>query len=189
MPKFADSSFELTPSQAHESLLADALGVTGAQFARSAAMFLPGKVGLAGSVVLGGFDNAHRGGSLFADFATGALKGGADFALTSQLKSKSSWLVLNGAMLGFGTRLADQALDYRTYLDSAGKFDLDRGINATLRNSFSGASIGGDVASGALGLLGMRGLQRIGLNHLRQSELASTMITGTVFGLSSGGTT
>lgn len=190
MPKFADSSSDrVAPSQAQESLLADALGTTGAQFARSAAMFLPGKVGLAGSIVLGGLDNAHRGGPLIADFATGALKGGADFGLTSQLKSRSSWFVLNGAMLGFGTRLADQALDYKTYLNSAGKFDLDHGLNATLRSSFSAASIGGDVASGALGMLGMRGLKDLGLNHLRQSELASTVITGTVFGLSSGGTT
>lgn len=188
MPKFVE--FQEPKKEEAQSLLQDALGRNGAEFARNAAMFMPGKPGMVASAVLGALDNAHGDRRMAADLAGGALKGLANYELTNRLMGRSEQVLLNSVTLGVSSRFINEALDYRTYTADKGSgltVDPEKAF-AKFGSVFSTRALTSDLALGTAGAFGLGAVSHMGLEHLRGSKLASSVMTGSLFGFISGGT-
>ena len=150
----------------------------GSGFVKTAGLFMRGPVGIAGTVLLYGADQAKADGHMGRDFALGMVKGGATKGLFEILGKSEMSVGLKGATLGFSSRVLDLGLSADTY-----KNGLGDGAQRILSGAANPLALTGDViAFGA-------GSKLMGLTEgtsLANSKMLGTMLTGGAFGLSSG---
>ena len=158
-------------------------------FVKTATLFLRGRMALPLTLAAYALDEAKPGDSTqnqVVDGLLGAAKGGAmrgAFSLTSGLEN----IAAKGVSLGITSRAADIGLSRSTYFDDKGDFSLGQAFDRVATGVFSKQAIGMDiVAFGAsAGLL--HNADRFAGGAISRSPFLSTMLTGTTFGVTTGG--
>jgi hypothetical protein len=161
----------------------------GTGFLKTAALFMRGRLGLAGTIALYGFDQlrpADDWRTQLADFSLGGLKGAGMKGLFTVLGQKEVGIAAKGVGLGVGSRVLDLGLTRQTYLSTDGSFSPGSGLGNVVRGSLDKSALVADVVifGAAHGLL--KGANNLTGEAIKRSPFASTVLTGTTFGLSSG---
>lgn len=171
------------------------VGHYGSGFLITAALFTPGKIGLASTVVLSALDHASpgsSGGAQMADFALGALKGAGLRGIMHGMGSKympemvANSAALKGVAFGFSNRALESVLTRENYLDGKGNISgATFGANFT-REVANPRALVSDAATfvAAHGLF--KGAARLSPQLFERSVVAQTMTTSASFGLSNG---
>ncbi|HEY9869199.1 MAG TPA: hypothetical protein V6D08_08535 [Candidatus Obscuribacterales bacterium] len=160
-------------------------------FLKTAALFLRGKVGLAGTVALFALDQMRPHDSFktqLADMAMGAAKGGLLKGTFNLLGKKDVGIAAKGVGLGVSSRVLELGLTRQTYMEPGGQLSLTRGLARTVQGSLSREALLTDVVvfAGAHGLL--KGANSLSLGRVERSPVLKTVLTGTTFGVSNGAT-
>ncbi|HEY9871330.1 MAG TPA: hypothetical protein V6D08_19380, partial [Candidatus Obscuribacterales bacterium] len=164
----------------------------GSGFLKTAGLFMRGRVGLAGTVAMYALDQVRPGDSFkeqLADAALGAAKGGLMKGAFHFMGDKPVGIAAKGVGLGVSSRVLELGLTRQTYLDSkTGEFSLSKGLTDTVHGTLNKTALAADVVifGAAHGML--RGGNRLVGGAIDKSPLATTMLTGTTFGLSAGAT-
>jgi hypothetical protein len=159
---------------------------------KTAGLFLRGRVGLAGTVVLYAADQASPAdnfSSQLADAGLGAVKGGLLKGTFDVLGKKDVSVAARGVGLGVSSRVLEIGLSRQTYADPrTGKLDLEAGLKNAAVGSLNRQALVADVVvfTAAHGM--MAGLNRATIGGLKSSPFWSTALTGTTFGVASGAT-
>lgn len=157
---------------------------------KTAGLFLRGRVGLAGTIVLYAADQASPSdnfSSQLADAGLGALKGGLLKGTFEVLGTKDVPVAARGVALGVSSRVLELGLSRQTYADPlTGSFSLEAGLKNLASGSLNRHALASDVAvfTAAHGM--MAGLNRATLGGLKSSPFWSTALTGSTFGVASG---
>ncbi len=163
-----------------------------AQGLKTAGLFLRGRVGLAGTLVLYAVDQARPSDAVsaqFIDAGLGALKGGLLKGTFEILGNKDVTVAAKGVGLGVSSRVLDLGLSRQTYVDPrTGKFNLESGLKDVALSSLNRQALIADVAvfTSAHGM--MAGINKVTMGGLKSSPFWSTALTGTTFGMASGTT-
>lgn len=164
----------------------------GSGFLKTAGLFMRGRVGLAGTVAMYALDQIRPGDSFkeqLADAALGTAKGGLLKGAFHFMGDKPVGIAAKGVGLGVSSRVLELGLTRQTYLDSkTGEFSLSKGLTDTVHGTLNKTALAADVVifGAAHGML--RGGNRLVGGAIDKSPLATTMLTGTTFGLSAGAT-
>ncbi|HEY9871235.1 MAG TPA: hypothetical protein V6D08_18890 [Candidatus Obscuribacterales bacterium] len=161
----------------------------GAGFLKTAALFMRGRLGLAGTIALYGLDQlrpADDWKTQLADFSLGGLKGAGMRGVFHVLGQKNVGIAAKGVGLGVSSRVLDLGLSRQTYLSADGSYSLGSGLGNVVRGSLDKSALVSDVVifGAAHGLL--KGANNLTGDAIKRSPFASTVLTGTTFGLSSG---
>jgi hypothetical protein len=151
-------------------------------------LFMGGRVALAGAAALNAFDQMHPGdsaGTQLLDGAMGATKGTAEKMLFDKIGGLNTNFVVKGVAMGMTARTLEVGLNRQSYLDN-GEFSLGHGLKQTVWTSVGPRNLAGDMIIGGMGAGALKGLGSAGLGHLNESRLMGNILTGTVFGGSSG---
>jgi hypothetical protein len=161
----------------------------GAEFLKTATLFLRGRLGLAGSVVSYGLDQARPGDTLSEQLSDGVL-GGVKGAAMQRLFGKLGGLELDfatkGMVLGTSSRVVDSALNRNTFTDEHGTFSFSDGVSKITNTAFNPAALTADIVTFGIAHGAFRGANALSGNALDRSPMLSTILTGTTFGASSG---
>jgi hypothetical protein len=160
-------------------------------FLKTGALFLRGRVGLAGTVALFALDQMNPHDSFktqLADMAMGAAKGGLLKGTFNLLGKREVGIAAKGVGLGVSSRVLELGLTRQTYVEPGGQLSLARGLARTVQGSLSREALLTDVVvfAGAHGLL--KGANSLSLGRVERSPVLKTVLTGTTFGISSGAT-
>lgn len=167
----------------------------GAGFLKTAALFMPGKVGLAGSIIIGGLDQAspnESSSNQLADFALGGLKGAGMRGIMHAMGSEkmpafiSESPAAKGVAFGISNRLLDTALTRQNYLDANGNIDggtFGANMWKTVANPQALIS---DAATFVVAHGLVSGITKFKPQFFESSPLAQTVATSASFGLSNG---
>lgn len=159
-------------------------------FAKAACLFLRGRFALPATMLAYALDEAKPGDSAsnqLLDAGLGAAKGGAmrgAFSLSAGIDNVAG----KGVMLGITSRATELGLSRSTYFDrDNGSFNLGQGLDRLQQGVFSKQALGMDIiAFGASSGL-VSGIDRLASGAVTRSPLFSTMLTGTTFGITTGG--
>lgn len=170
--------------------LQDEISHYGAGFLKNAALFMRGRLGLAGSVALFALDELRPADSFqdqLADLGLGASKGALMKGAFHFLGQKDVGIAAKGIGLGASLRLTELGLSRRNYIDeSTGELSLAHGLKKTVSGTLDKHAVLADaiIFGVAHGLFA----KADSLSHgaLKQSPLLSTVFTGTTFGMSAG---
>ncbi len=155
----------------------------GGEFLKTAALFAPGKVGIAATLLTYGADKACRQDTFLtqgADAVLGATKGVAVKTLFSAVARSNNWAPTKGALMGIVSRGADVVFDRQTFTDplkSAGRLKAE--IVNPQALLFDAAVFG--VGEGAF-----RGINKAMGGSLIKNPLAGGMVMGGSFGTVNG---
>lgn len=161
----------------------------GTNFIKSATLFLRGRLGVAGTLASYALDQMRPGDSAatqLADGTLGSAKGLAMRGVFNKLGTTQVDFATKGIMLGTTSRLADSALSRQTYLDEKGQFSFGDGLGRIKDTAFNPAALTADVVTFGIAHGAFRGGNLLSNGALERSPLASTILTGTTFGASSG---
>lgn len=167
----------------------DKINQYGSQLLRSAAFFMPGRVGLAATVGLSAFGQAKPTDSIgeqLADAGLGATKGAL---LRGTMHGASAWglkPVETGVALGVTSRILETGLNRSTYISDDGKVDFGGGLKRTLSTSVDPTSLAFDVATFGLASAIHAPLNRAGLYEGIRAPLYANIATGATMGFSVG---
>ncbi len=159
-------------------------------FLKAAGLFSRGFGGKAFTACTFGLDEARPSDTplvMAADFTIGGIKGNLTRKAFHSVGSMEVGVAIKGAGLGLSTRLIDQGMSRRNYLDpGSGAVDILGGLNRVREQTLNKQLIVGDILvfAGAQTIFGTANLASG--NALRRSPLLSTLGTGTTFGMSSG---
>jgi hypothetical protein len=159
-------------------------------FLKTAALFMRGRIGLAGTIGLYALDQMNscdRLGVQLLDGTMGGAKGGLLKGALHIMGTKNVSVPLKGVGLGVTSRVLETGLSRSTYLDPAsGEFSLGSGLGTLANTSLNRKALVADalIFSVAHGLL--KGTDRLTLGRIENSAFLKTAFTGTTFGLSSG---
>ncbi|MBX9953079.1 MAG: hypothetical protein K2Y39_28155 [Candidatus Obscuribacterales bacterium] len=157
---------------------------------KTASLFLGKRLGIGASAISYALDQASTKDSVgenVVDLTLGATKG-AGLALTfNWIGAKDFNIAAKGVTLGTTSRLIDTGLTRQSYLNQeTGSYDAMLGLSRTIHQSVNLRAAAGDIAVFGTSHFLLKGMDGVGLAHLRQSRLAGTMLTGSTFGVSSG---
>lgn len=159
-------------------------------FLKTTALFLRGKVGLAGTVALFALDQICPKDSLsnqLTDLALGATKGALLRSTYAGLGQIEAGIAAKGVTLGTTSRLLDFGLSRQTYLDATtGTYSVGTGFNKLLHTTLDRGALTSDVITFGVAHGLIRSTNAFTGNAIKHSPLLSTMLTGSTFGLSSG---
>ncbi len=167
----------------------------GAGFLKTAALFMPGRIGLAGSIILGGLDQASpnsSGGAQLADFALGGLKGAGMRGIMHAMGSEklpefvAQSPAVKGVAFGISNRVLDTVLTRQNYLDANGNLDgATFGANM-MRTVANPTALISDAATFVVAQGLVSGVTKFKPQFFESSPLAQTVATSASFGLSNG---
>lgn len=146
-------------------------------------LFMGGRVALAGAAALNAFDQAKpedSAGTQLLDGALGATKGAAMKLMFDKIGGANVNFVAKGVGMGLTARTLEVGLNRNSYLEN-GEFSFTHGLKETGWSMISPKQLGADMVIGSLGYGALRNM-----GHLPESRLMGTVMTGTVFGASSG---
>ncbi|MBI4533390.1 MAG: hypothetical protein HY711_05525 [Candidatus Melainabacteria bacterium] len=159
-------------------------------FLKTTALFMRGKLGLAGTVAIYALDQMNPEDNVknqLADLMLGGAKGGLMKGMFHLLGNKPVNIATKGVGLGISLRVLESALTRSTYTDvNTGQTNLQQGLKNTVRESLAREALAADVIifGAAHGLLGKANV--LSGRAIEHSPLLSTMLTGTTFGMSTG---
>lgn len=183
---FVHDNVGLSPVVGRESFC-----VNGAEFAKTATLFLPGKgyksyIGTAGMYAL---DSAKVGDSADVQ-AMDAFLGGLRGAGTKGVFSlSSSWTspIAKGLTIGLTSRALEVGLNRENFLNPVShKFDSERLGDAFSTQVLNTKLAGADVLAFTVGELAFRGLNFASGKKLADSRFLSTVLSGGSFGFVNG---
>jgi hypothetical protein len=163
----------------------DRVNQLGADFIKTASLFTRGKLGIAGTVVAYGLDQASPQESLgaqAADFALGGSKGVAMKGMFSAIGSGGQFVPLKGALMGMGAGAADEVFKRETFSDPSGLNDRLR------RTAFNPQAVLMNVAVFTAGEGLYAGINHASRGALAENRLLSGMVMGGSFGFVNGST-
>lgn len=158
-------------------------------FLKTTGLFLRGKVGLAATVGFYALDEMHLGvgwKTQAAELALGSTKGLGMRAVFRLCGESPATPALKGAILGGSNTFLDTALSLRSYRGSDGELRLANGWKTAMDASFDYKARCFDGAVFLTGHALFQGGNRLALNALKESQIASNMFSGATFGLSTG---
>lgn len=162
------------------------IGTYGSELLKTAALFAPGKVGVAATILTYGADKASREDSLLVgttDFALGATKGVVVKSLFNKVSESTAWAPGKGALMGIVSRGADITFDRNT---------LSNPLSGAARikaEVFNPQALAVDAAVFGLGEGAFRGINKATAGRLGENRLAAGITMGGTFGAVNGSTT
>lgn len=206
------SSRQRLSSEAHQTYVQSAIrGVTsaftddkniqsevshyGAGFLKTAALFMPGKIGLAGSIIIGGLDQAspdESNSNKVVDFALGGLKGAGMRGIMHAMGSEKLPLFVSqspaakGVAFGISNRLLDTALTRQNYFDANGNLDGGAFGAKMWQTVANPQALVSDAATFVVAHGLVSGITKFKPQFFESSPLARTVATSASFGLSMG---
>lgn len=168
----------------------DGLSHYGGSFLKTALLFMPGRMALAGTVALHGLDQARMGDPFklqATDLVLGGLKGYAVRTVMQKVGETSLGVATKGATIGLTNTAAEIALTRATYTNTAtGEFSAAGGLGNIAKNAFDPSARLLDASTFVIA----HGLVKTGNvwsnGALERSPLLSTMANGGSFGFTSG---
>jgi hypothetical protein len=151
-------------------------------------LFMGGKVALAGAAALNAVDQMHPGdsaGTQLLDGAMGATKGAAEKMIFDKIGAANVNFVVKGVGMGMTARTLEVGLNRQTYMEN-GEFSPWQGLKQTAWTTVGPKNLAADMIIGGMGAGALKGLNAAGFGHLNESRLVGNVLTGTVFGGSSG---
>jgi hypothetical protein len=165
----------------------------GGGFAKTAALFAKGPIGVALTLGLHGAAEAKVGDSrlaTLADLGLGAAKGGAMRLVFNKIGDHTMSAAGKGVTLGILNSALESGLTRQNYLDKTnGTFTTSSFRNGLIHSLSSSLDPQARALDGAIFLAGhgiFKGLDHTTGGALARSKMLSTMFTGGSFGLSSG---
>ncbi len=158
---------------------------------KSAALFFPGRIGLAGTLLTHGLDQARPADNLSAQFLDGALgssKGGLLRGTFHSLGTLELGIAAKGVSLGVSSRILDIALSRQNYSDQAGNTSLAAMLERLNSQSLNRTALAGDVITFALSHGLFTKLDHAGAGQIRNNPFLATVLTSSTFGFSAGAT-
>lgn len=160
----------------------------GAETLKTAALFMPGKIGWGASIVLGGADQAKPGdswGMQAIDGSLGMAKGGLMRGVMSMRMQGD--LATRAITLGVSNRIIDSTLNRSTVINpETHELDIAGGIKSSISKSFNPYSLGMDVATFGLAEGTLRIGNRLTDGLLTRRPLYANVFTGASFGFGTG---
>lgn len=157
---------------------------------KTASLFLGKKLALFTSAATYALDEASNKDSVgeqTVDLTLGSVKGAALAKTFNWLGAKDFNIAAKGVALGTTSRAIENTFTRGTYFNNeTGGYDAMLGASRAFHNSVNLRAAATDVAVFGTSHFMLKGLDRAGLAHLRQSKLAGTMLTGSTFGMSGG---
>lgn len=153
------------------------------EFVKAVPLFLRGKAGLYGSAGVFALDQMHgTDGALtqVVDGVVGASKGAALKSIFDAIGGSRFDFSTKGALMGFSSRGIETLFDKKTIVSPL------RGVNAALEATFDRRAAGADLAIFGLSHSASGWLGKTSFQGLMRSRLGGTVLTGTVFGASTG---
>jgi tetratricopeptide (TPR) repeat protein len=157
---------------------------------KTATLFMRGRLALAGTVALYGLGETNTHDSWktqLADFTLGGAKGGAMKFVLATVGETHLSAATKGIAMGMANTGLEIGLTRKTYQDKlTGHYNIISGASRILDAAFDPRARLVDAGTFTLahGLFGLA--NRASLGALERSQLASTILTGGTFGLSSG---
>jgi hypothetical protein len=162
----------------------------GSNFVKAAALFLRGRLGLAGTIGSYALDQMRPGDSAteqITDLALGSTKGVAMRGVFGKLGSMQLDFATKGMVLGTSSRMVDVGLNRHTFTDGQGNFSFTDGLANVRKQAFDPVALTADVVTFGIAHGAFRGANSLSGRALERSPMLSTMLTGTTFGASTGG--
>ncbi|HEY9867936.1 MAG TPA: hypothetical protein V6D08_01910 [Candidatus Obscuribacterales bacterium] len=159
-------------------------------FLKTAALFMRGRIGLAGTIGLYALDQMNPSDRLsvqLLDGTMGGAKGGLLKGALHIMGTRNVSVPLKGVGLGVTSRVLETGLTRSTHLDpGSGEFSLGSGLGTLANTALNRKALLADalIFSVAHGLL--KGADRLTLGKIESSAFLKTALTGTTFGMSSG---
>lgn len=179
---------DLQANQQNDKLKSE-VSYYGGGFLKTASLFLRGRYALPAAMAVYALDEMKPGdavGTQMLDGTLGAGKGAgmrAAFSLTGGIRDHAA----KGLVLGMASRTTEIGLTRSNYLNSDGSFSLKTGMGNLQKGVLSKEALAFDViAFGASGSL-IGSLDRASGGAVRRSPFLSTVLTGTTFGVTTGG--
>jgi hypothetical protein len=154
-----------------------------ADFVKTASMFTGGKVGLAGTFLAYGLDQARPAdswGAQAADFALGGAKGEAMRGMFSVIGTSGAHAPLKGALMGLSAGACDEVFKRQTFTDPASLNDRLR------KTAFNPQTVLLNAATFVAGEGLYSGIDLASKGALSQNRLLSGMVMGGSFGFVNG---
>jgi hypothetical protein len=155
----------------------------GAEFVKTASLFTAGKLGMAGTFLAYGLDQARPSDSWkeqAADFALGAAKGETMRGMFMVVGSSGAAAPLKGALLGLGSGAADEVFKRQTFTDPSSLNDRLR------RNAFNPQAVLMNAAVFTAGEGLYEGINLATKGALAENKMVSGMVMGGSFGFVGG---
>jgi len=171
------------------------VGRYGSGFLMTAALFMPGKIGLASTVVLGALDHASpnsTGGAQMADLALGGFKGAGLRGIMHGMGSKhvpemvANSAALKGVAFGFSNRALETVLTRQSYLGGKGNISGAAFGGKFAHEVVNPTALVSDAATFVAAHALFKGAARLSPQLFERSVVAQTMATSASFGLSNG---
>jgi Leucine-rich repeat (LRR) protein len=156
---------------------------------KSAALFFPGRIGLAGTIATHGLDQTRHSDGLstqFLDGALGSAKGGLLRAAFHHFGSAEIGIAARGVSLGVSSRILDTALSRQSYSDSSGNFKLSTLVERMDTQAINRSALFSDVVTFAASHALFTKLDSASAGRLKGSRFFSTVLSSSTFGFSSG---
>lgn len=168
----------------------------GANFLKTAALFMPGKVGLAGTVVLSAIDQASAGSDAkgqVIDLVLGGIKGAGMRGVMHMMGSERlpeflSSPAAKGVAFGFANRSLDTALNRGSYFDNNSNFSTTTLGGNFVNNVLNPKALISDAATFTIAHGLFTGVSRLNPALFERSPVARTVATSATFGISGGAT-
>lgn len=161
----------------------DTVNRLGADFVKTASLFTGGKLGLAGTFVAYGLDQARPSDNWkaqAADFALGAAKGESMRGLFAVVGSTGVCAPLKGALMGMSSGAAEEVFKRETFTDPSS-------LNDRLRqNAFNPQAVIMNAALFTAGQGVYSGLNYMSKGALAENRIVSGMVMGGSFGFVNG---
>jgi hypothetical protein len=157
----------------------------GADFIKTASLFTRGKLGIAGTFIAYGLDQASPDESLgaqAADFALGGTKGAAMKGMFAAIGTSGKFAPLKGAFMGLGAGAADEVFKRETFTDPSSLNDRLR------RTAFNPQAVLMNAAVFTAGEGLYAGINHASRGALAENQLLSGMVMGGSFGFVNGST-
>jgi hypothetical protein len=155
----------------------------GSEFVKTASLFTAGKLGLAGTFVAYGLDQASPHDSWkaqAADFALGGSKGATMKCMFSVIGTGGQIAPLKGALMGLGSGAIDEVFTRETFTDPSSLNDRLR------KNAFNPGAVMLNAAVFTAGEGLYAGINAASKGALAKNALASGMVMGGSFGFVNG---
>jgi hypothetical protein len=154
-----------------------------ADFVKTASLFTSGKLGMAGTFLAYGLDQARPADTWkeqVADFGLGGVKGESMKGMFSLIGSSGAYAPLKGALMGMGAGACDEVFKRQTFTDPASLNDRLR------KNAFDPQAVLLNTATFMAGQGLYAGIDLATKGALSQSRLVSGMVMGGSFGFVNG---
>jgi hypothetical protein len=156
---------------------------------KTSALFLRGKAGIISSAAVNAFDQMGIDdgiGTQLLDGTLGAIKGVAMRGLFAKTEKLELDVALKAMVLGVGTRVADNALERRNYLDAQSNFQLRTGLETALNTSLNPGALGTDIICFGFAHGYTLGANMLTRNAVANNRLLSNVVSGAALGLTTG---